>query len=647
MLKAFLNAFRVPDLRNKILFTLLVIAIYRFGSHVPVPVVDISELQRQLAASGSTGFLAFIDLFSGGALGRMAVFGLGIMPYITSSIIMQLLTVVIPKLQQWQDQGEAGTKKINQWTRYVTVVLALLQSTGLVFLFHNGSSSGSIDVFPTGTFTPPNVALIILTFTAGTAMVMWLGELITQRGVGNGMSILIFTSIISRLPSEGHSILLQGGNAKFIGILLIGLAIIVGVVFIDQGQRRIPIQYAKRVVGRRMTSGGSTYLPLKVNQAGVIPIIFATSVLYFPTLLASVYHADWFQGFVNNYVNNQKSIVYMVMLTLLIVFFAYFYTAIQFDPVRTADQIRKQGGFIPGIRPWSAHRELPELRAGPHHAAGLDVPGRHRAVALDRARLLGVQPVPVRRYVRADHRWRGAGDHEADRVAADDAALRGFPEVAMRLVLLGPPGAGKGTQATQLAERFGIPQISTGDILREHVQENTMLGVKARTFMDRGEYVPDEVVVEMVMDRLEEPDAEKGFILDGFPRTVPQAMALEAALAAADRPLSAVLKFAIADEMAVRRLTARWTCPNCKRTYNLEFKPPAQEGICDACSHELERRADDDELTVLRRIEVYREQTAPLERFYRDRGLLREVDAQAREADVTERTIHELDGIDG
>jgi preprotein translocase subunit SecY len=351
VLKAFLNAFRVPDLRNKILFTLLVVAIYRFGSHVPVPVVDIGELQRQLAASGETGFLAFINLFSGGALGRMAVFGLGIMPYITSSIIMQLLTVVIPKLQQWQDQGEAGTKKINQWTRYVTVVLALLQSTGLVFLFHNGSSSGSVDVFPSGTFTPPNVALIILTFTAGTAMVMWLGELITQRGVGNGMSILIFTSIISQLPSEGHAILLQGGTGKFIVVLLIGLAIIVGVVFIDQGQRRIPIQYAKRVVGRRMTSGGSTYLPLKVNQAGVIPIIFATSVLYFPTLLASVYHAGWFQRFVDNYVNNQRSLVYMAMLTLLIIFFAYFYTAIQFDPVRTADQIRKQGGFIPGIRP--------------------------------------------------------------------------------------------------------------------------------------------------------------------------------------------------------------------------------------------------------------------------------------------------------
>ena len=350
MLKAFLNAFRVPDLRNKILFTLLVVAIYRFGSHVPVPVVDLGSLQRQLEAQGQTGFLAFINLFSGGALGRMAVFGLGIMPYITSSIIMQLLTVVIPKLQQWRDEGEGGTKKINQWTRYVTVVLALLQSTGLVFLFHNQTASG-VDIFPEGTFTPPNLALIILTFTAGTAMVMWLGELITQRGVGNGMSILIFTSVISTLPSEGHAILLQGGTGKFIAIMFIGLAIIVSVVFIDQGQRRIPIQYAKRVVGRRMTSGGSTYLPLKVNQAGVIPIIFATSVLYFPTLLASVYHASWFQNFVDNYVNNQRSLVYMVLLTLLIIFFAYFYTAIQFDPVRTADQIRKQGGFIPGIRP--------------------------------------------------------------------------------------------------------------------------------------------------------------------------------------------------------------------------------------------------------------------------------------------------------
>ena len=348
MLKAFLNAFRVPDLRKKILFTLAMVAVYRFGSYVPVPVVNLKSLQSQT----SSGFLAYLDLFSGGGLGRMAVFGLGIMPYITSSIIMQLLTVAIPKLQQWQDEGESGTKKITQWTRYLTVVLALLQSTGLVFLFHNASSAnGNINIFPAGTFTFPNLALIVLTLTTGTAVVMWLGELITQRGIGNGMSILIFASIISRLPSQGNAILLQGHAVKFTAVLLIALAIIVAVVFIDQGQRRIPVQYAKRVVGRKMTSGGSTYLPLKVNQAGVIPIIFATSVLYFPTLMASVYHAGWFQNLVSNHFNNTADPVYMLTLTGLIVFFAYFYTAIQFDPVRTADQLRKQGGFIPGIRP--------------------------------------------------------------------------------------------------------------------------------------------------------------------------------------------------------------------------------------------------------------------------------------------------------
>jgi preprotein translocase subunit SecY len=351
VLRAFVNAFKVPDLRKKILFTLGIIAVYRFGCHVPVPVVDTTQLQNAVNAGGG-GFLSFIDLFSGGALTRVAVFALGIMPYITSSIIMQLLTVVIPKLEQWQKQGEIGIKKINQATRYVTIALALLQSTGLVFLFHSRSAAlNGVDIFPPGTFNAPHIALIVLTLTAGTALIMWLGELITQRGIGNGMSILIFSSIISRLPAEGGAILKQAGGPKFVAILLIGLGIIVAVVYIEQAQRRIPVQYAKRVVGRRMTTGGSTYIPLKVNQAGVIPIIFASSVLYFPSLMASVVHVSWFQNFVNGSLANQRSLVYMAVYGMLVVFFAYFYTAIQFNPVDTADNIRKQGGFIPGIRP--------------------------------------------------------------------------------------------------------------------------------------------------------------------------------------------------------------------------------------------------------------------------------------------------------
>jgi preprotein translocase subunit SecY len=346
MLKAFVNAFKIPDLRKKILFTVGIIAVFRLGSHIPAPDINLGALQELKNATSGNGLsaLQFIDLFSGGALTRFAVFSLGIMPYITSSIIMQLLTVVIPKLEAWQKQGEIGIKKITQWTRYMTVTLALLQSTGLVFLFNSQFHVVRV-------FTAPRVALIVITLTAGTAMIMWLGELVTQRGIGNGMSILIFTSVISRLPAQGTAILKQAGAAKFYFLLLLGVGIVLAVVWMEQGQRRIPVQYAKRIVGRRMTSGGSTYIPLKVNQAGVIPIIFASSVLYFPSLLQNVIHAQWFQNIINNYLLKQSSLVYMGIYGMLVVFFAYFYAAITFNPIDTADNIRKYGGFIPGIRP--------------------------------------------------------------------------------------------------------------------------------------------------------------------------------------------------------------------------------------------------------------------------------------------------------
>jgi preprotein translocase subunit SecY len=352
LLASFVSAFRIPDLRNKILFTLLIIAVYRFGAHVPTPGIDVEAAQR-FAASAQGGVYAFINLFSGGALTQMAIFALGIMPYITSSIIMQLLTAVIPRLEAWSKEGESGYKKINQWTRYLTVMLALLQSTGLAFLAHSGqfqdSTGASVDLIPD--FGPARVGLVVLSLTAGTALIMWLGELITQRGVGNGMSILIFASIVSTLPSEGAAIFAARGAAIFSIVCLIGLGIIVAIVIMEQGQRRIPVQYAKRVVGRKMMGGQSVYIPLKVNQAGVIPIIFASSVLYIPTLLQNVVGSEGIRDFISNNLINPASATYMIIYGLLVVFFAYFYTAISFNPVEQADNIKKYGGFIPGLRP--------------------------------------------------------------------------------------------------------------------------------------------------------------------------------------------------------------------------------------------------------------------------------------------------------
>jgi preprotein translocase subunit SecY len=355
VLKNLRNMFKVPDLRNKILFTLAVIALFRIGTHVPVPGVDfqaVRELQNQAKGGGVLGFL---NLFSGGALTQFAVFALGVMPYITASIIMQLLAVVIPKIEQWQQQGAVGQKKITQWTRYMTVALAVMQSTGLAFVFHNGgqgflgSSNNNIDLIPR--FNAPRVMLIVLSLTAGTAMVMWLAEVITQRGIGNGMSILITASVVSRIPFQGGAVKAEAGTVKFTAILALALFLVVAIVFMELGQRRIPVQFAKRVVGRRMYGGQSTYIPLKVNQAGVIPIIFASSVLYFPVLLSNVIPWVGVRQWINNNLVQPRSLPYIGFYGLLIIFFTYFYTAITFDPHQQADIIRKQGGFIPGIRP--------------------------------------------------------------------------------------------------------------------------------------------------------------------------------------------------------------------------------------------------------------------------------------------------------
>ena len=351
MLSAFRNALKIPELRGKILFTVAIIAVYRLGSHLPVPGVDFDAVHAFLTnpgAAGANSAFTLINLFSGGALTQFAIFALGIMPYITSSIIMQLLQVVIPRLEQLQKEGESGRKKIQQYTRYVTVFLALLQSASIVQLAHNKGIL-PLDIFPG--LTPGRFALAVLTLTAGTALIMWLGELITQRGIGNGMSILIFTAIVARLPSEGANILRVNKAFMFGLVCFLGLLIIVAVIFVEQAQRRIPVQYAKRMVGRRMYGGQSTYIPLKVNQAGVIPIIFASSLLYIPVLLASIVNKPWMTSIVDKFARTGSHPLYIISYFVLIIFFAYFYNSIAFNPVDTADNMKKYGGFIPGIRP--------------------------------------------------------------------------------------------------------------------------------------------------------------------------------------------------------------------------------------------------------------------------------------------------------
>jgi preprotein translocase subunit SecY len=350
------NIFKVSDLRNRVLFTIFVVAFYQLGANLPVPGVDIQKLNQLKVTSG--GILAYLSLFTGNAIQKMAVFGLGIMPYITSSIIVQMLTTVIPKLTQWRDEGAVGQRKLTQVTRYLTVALALMQASGLAFAFHNGgilNTSTPEDFIPDFTFL--RVSYIVLTLTAGTAFVMWLGELITQRGIGQGMSILIFANVVATLPGVASQVLAQGGPFKLTVIIVATLIMLVAIVWMEQGQRRIPVTFAKRLQGRRMYGGQTTYIPLKVNQSGVVPVIFASSLLYMPVILSNVLPSHgFFWGRLHDIINNDivnggTSLTYIFSYGLLIVVFAFFFVRIVWDPHQQADIIRKQGGYIPGYRP--------------------------------------------------------------------------------------------------------------------------------------------------------------------------------------------------------------------------------------------------------------------------------------------------------
>ncbi|MCV7206322.1 preprotein translocase subunit SecY [Mycolicibacterium peregrinum] len=361
MLSAFISSLRTADLRRKILFTLGLVILYRAGASIPSPGVNYPNVQKcieQVSGGDSAQIYSLINLFSGGALLQLTVFAVGVMPYITASIIVQLLVVVIPRFEQLQKEGQAGQAKMTQYTRYLSIALAVLQATSIVALAANGGllQGCSLDIIQDSSVF--GLIVIVLVMTAGAALVMWMGELITERGIGNGMSLLIFAGIAARIPSEGQTILESRGGLVFTAVVAATLLIIIGVVFVEQGQRRIPVQYAKRMVGRKMYGGTSTYLPLKVNQAGVIPVIFASSLIYIPHLITQLIQSGssnpgtgWWDKFVADYLTNPADPVYIGIYFGLIIFFTYFYVSITFNPDERADEMKKFGGFIPGIRP--------------------------------------------------------------------------------------------------------------------------------------------------------------------------------------------------------------------------------------------------------------------------------------------------------
>ena len=352
VLSAFANAFRTPDLRRKLLFVMLIITVFRLGSQVPAPGVNVANVQSCLDQVEDQGLYTLINMFSGGALLQLTIFALGIMPYITASIILQLLVVVIPRLEALKKEGQAGQSKITQYTRYLTLGLALLQATGIVALARSGNllqgcTLNLLHGDDTGTFL-----IMVITMTAGTAVIMWLGELITEHGIGNGMSLMIFTQVVATFPAQLWQVATGEGWWVFGIVMVIGFLIIAGVIFIEQAQRRIPVQYARRMVGRKMFGGSSTYIPLKVNQAGIIPVIFASSLMYLPALAVQFNQTSDSPviRFINDYLVQGDHPLYMAVFFLLIIFFTYFYVSITFNPEEVADNMKKYGGFIPGIR---------------------------------------------------------------------------------------------------------------------------------------------------------------------------------------------------------------------------------------------------------------------------------------------------------
>ncbi len=585
MLSWLANAWRVPELRKRVLFTALILALYRLGSWVPAPGVDSSQIQGYFDNKGGGTILGLLSVFSGGALARFSLFALGIMPYVTASIILQLMTVVVPKLEELQKEGESGTAKINQYTRYLTVALAAAQSTGYAYLFQR---QGIL------THNSGRLVLIIITLTAGTTLLMWMGELITKRGVGNGISLLIFASILDG-PLRRDRLVQRRPD----------------------GEAVLPADRDRDHRGGRLHPGGPAQDPDPVRQAdgraapherrrdlhaaarehgGRDPDHLRGGLMAFPPTIGQYFPQT--QGFVNRHFQ-PSSLTYLGLEAFLIIVFTYFYTAVQFNPVDQADNLRKYGGYVPGIRPGP-----PTAQYFDRVLTRLTLPGSIYLATIavlpsdlhPLRRFLPGELARPRRHVRADRR-RSRPRHDApDGVADDDALLRGLSQiVALNVLLLGPQGAGKGTQGRLLSTEHGIPHIATGDMLRAAIAAGTELGRKAEPLLSAGRLVPDEIMIELIRDRLAEADTSGGFVLDGFPRTSAQAEALDTVLEEIERPLSVVFQFQLPEEVCFERLQRR-----------------AEE----------EGRADDTPEAIRTRLALYHEQTEPLAEYYRARGNL-------------------------
>ena len=634
MIQTIRKAWAIPELRKKIIFTLLILLIFRIGNAITVPYVNVTLLEDYLSQMGGT-ILGLYNVMSGGAFATATVFALSIQPYINSSIIIQLLTVAIPALERLaREGGEEGRKKIQSITRYTTVGIAILQAFGYYMLMRSNGllATGADGIWP--------ALVIIVSFIAGSSFVMWMGEQVTEFGVGNGISIILFAGILSRVPSMVGAMAEGVGNwgsgmessdtvfvlhPALLVLLLAGiLALIVFIVFINDSERRIPIQYAKRQVGRKMYGGQSSYLPMKVNMSGVLPIIFAQSIASLPVTIwtfIGIPEEETISRSIYDAINTQ-SIIYMVVYFIMIIGFSYFYSTIQFNPVEIANNLKKQGGFIPGFRPGKPTVDFIRKVLS--------------KITMFGALYLGVVAIcPLILGKAIGNSYLAIGGTSV--IIVVGVALETVKALEAQMLLCAP-GAGKGTQAEVLCKELNIPTISTGNILRAAIKDGTPTGLKAKSFMDAGHLVPDDVIIGIITERLAKEDCQNGYILDGVPRTIAQAEALEKAGITFD----AVISIEISDETIMDRMSGRRVCESCGASYHMVAVPPKQEGVCDKCGGKLVRRKDDEPETVKARLEVYHKETEPLKDFYARRGLLKPVENQPTLAETSQAILRAL-----